>query len=71
MGECVRTSALRAGIIGVKSVPRLEAFPALENHGHLRKGKATHCVYDIFQAADSIALNGSCMTLGTTLCTNR
>ena len=45
----------------------LESCTALENHGHLSGGKATHCVYDIRHTADSIALTSRCMTLGTTL----
>ena len=49
----------------------LESCTARENHGHLSKGKATHTLYDIFQAADYMALTRCCMTLGTTLCTNR
>jgi hypothetical protein len=39
--------------------------------GHCKTGKATHTSYDIFQASNYIALTRCCMTLGTTLCTNR
>jgi hypothetical protein len=70
MEKCVATSVLRTGLIGVKSAPQLEAFTALENHGHLRNGKATHYVYDIFQAADYMALNSRCLTFDTALSDN-
>jgi hypothetical protein len=60
-------SVLRTGLIGVKREPQLAAFSALKKPDHLRRGKATHCVYDIRHTADSIALTSRCMTLGTTL----
>ena len=45
----------------------LESCTALENHGHLSGGKATHCVSDIRHSVDSLALTHRCLTFDTAM----